>query len=72
MPLAAVSTLQPITMPDRRLWARLRRWVGDQLQSLEPLIARRMGRRELLALVVGSAFLAFLVYRLIRRMRLRR
>jgi len=72
LPLAPVSTPQPITMPDSRLWARLRRWLGDQLQSLEPLIARRLGRRELLALVVGSAFLAFLVYRRIRRMRLRR
>ena len=71
-PRAQLSTPQPITMPDRRLWARLRRWVGNQVQRLEPLIARRLGRRELVALVVGSAFLAFLVYRGIRRMRLRR
>jgi hypothetical protein len=71
LPHAPASTLEPIAMPNGRLWARLRRWVGDQLQSLEPLIARRLGRRELLALSVGSAFLAFLVYRRIRRMRLR-
>jgi glucosylceramidase len=72
MPHATLSTPQPIAMPDTCLWARLRRWVGDQLQSLEPLLARRLGRRELLALSVGSALLAFLVYRGIRRMRLRR
>jgi len=72
MPRAPVSMPQPITTLDRRMRARLRQWVGDQLQSLEPLIARRLGRRELLALSLASAFLAFLVYRRIRRMRLRR
>jgi glucosylceramidase len=67
LPHATLSTLQPIVMPDRRMPARLLRWIGDQLRSLETLIARHLGRRELVALVAGSAFLAFLVYRGIRR-----
>jgi glucosylceramidase len=71
-PRAPAPAPQPVARPDRRMRARLRRWVGDQLQSLEPLIARRLGRRELLALVVGSAFLALLAYRRIHRLRLRR
>jgi glucosylceramidase len=69
MPQAPAPTLQPIARAHMRKDERLRRWVGDQLHSLEPLIARRLGWRELLALVVGSVLLALLLYASIRRMR---
>jgi glucosylceramidase len=65
IPQPPVATLQPIAMSD----TRVRRWVRDQFYSLELLIFRRLGQRELLALLAGSALLIFLVARRIRWMR---
>jgi glucosylceramidase len=55
----------PIGTPGRHGWAAIR-WIGGQLQNLEPLIARRWGQRILVALIVGLLLLACLVYLMIR------
>lgn len=77
LPRPSAPTLEPLAkltrsvtaIPDVRPHARLGRWVGDQLHSLAPLIARRLGWRELLALLAGSLLIAFLVSRAMRRRR---
>ncbi|HVO71011.1 MAG TPA: glycoside hydrolase family 30 beta sandwich domain-containing protein [Aggregatilineaceae bacterium] len=67
MSVVPEPTLEPDVMPMLHGWAAVRQWIDNRLQSLAPLIARRLGWRGLLALVVGGSLLAWLVYRRIRR-----
>ncbi|MCW5851925.1 MAG: glycosyl hydrolase [Anaerolineae bacterium] len=72
MPLYSEPSPPPTDLSATPWWTRIGRWLGDQVEGLAPLIARRLGQRGLITLVVGGLLLALMGYRRRRGHRVRR